>query len=64
MANEIKRALHHHLLTIQETADRLGVSPRTVRRLIAEGEVHTHRIRRAIRISEKDIHDYLRTARK
>ncbi len=63
MSNEINRALHHHLLTIQETADRLGVSPRTVRRLIAEGKVHTYRIRRAIRISDKDIHDYLRTAR-
>ena len=51
------------LMSIEELADRLGVSQRTVRRLIKQGQITIHRIGRAIRISERDYQIYLRYAR-
>jgi excisionase family DNA binding protein len=41
---------HATLLTVQQVADRLGVSTRTVRRLIRRGELGAHRIGRSIRV--------------
>ena len=43
------------LRTIDETADLLAVSPRTVRRLIDSGALPAHHLRRLIRISDDDI---------
>lgn len=52
------------MLTVSETAERLNVCERTVRRLIAEGKIRIYQIRRSIRISEADLLDYLKTIRK
>ncbi len=52
------------MLTVSEAAERLNVSERTVRRLIAEGKIRIYRIRRSIRIREADLLDYLKTIRK
>jgi len=41
-------------LTITETAERLKVSPKTVRRWIARGDLKIHRFGRQIRVSEGD----------
>jgi len=49
------------MLTVSEVAERLNVSERTVRRLIAEGKIRVYQIRRSIRISEADLIDYLKT---
>jgi len=52
------------MLTVSEVAERLNVSERTVRRLIAEGKIRVYQIRRSIRISEADLLDYLKTIRR
>ena len=44
---------------VAAVAARLDVSPRTVRRLIAQGDLPVHRIGRAIRISEDDLARFL-----
>jgi excisionase family DNA binding protein len=43
------------LMTVPETASRLRVSTKTVRRVIARGELHAVRIGRAIRIHPEEI---------
>ncbi len=47
------------LRTIDELADRWGVSPRTVQRLINSGRLRKHRIGRLVRISDADAAAYL-----
>jgi excisionase family DNA binding protein len=47
------------LHTIDETAELLNVSPRTVRRLIEAGALRAHRIGRLVRISDEDIAAFL-----
>lgn len=42
------------LLAIPATAEKLGVSVRTVRRMIDAGDLHVHRLGRSIRVSEED----------
>ena len=49
---------------IHTIADRLGVCDKTVRRLIARGELRAHRIGRQLRISEQDYIRYLERADK
>lgn len=51
------------MLTIEQAAQRLGVSPDTVRRLIREGALGANKIRGQLRISEKDLEDYLASTR-
>ena len=46
--------------TIDATADLLGVSPSTVRRLIGSGALRAHHIGRLIRISDDEIATLLR----
>jgi excisionase family DNA binding protein len=43
------------LRTIDETAELLNVSPRTVRRLIDSGALQVHRFGRLVRIADGDI---------
>ena len=43
------------LRTIDETAEILNTSPRTVRRLIDSGALRVHRLGRLVRISDDDI---------
>ncbi len=47
------------LLTIEETAQILNVSPRTVRRAIDAGALPVHRIGRLIRVSQLDLAGFL-----
>lgn len=48
------------LLTLDEVADRLAVSRRTVADLVARGEIAVHRIGRSVRVSEQGLAAYLR----
>lgn len=53
---------HHPLpkfLTIQEVADHLAVSAKTVRRLISRGDLPRHKLGRQVRISERDFRDFV-----
>jgi excisionase family DNA binding protein len=52
-SNQIK------FFTIVETAELLGVSTRTVRRLIKAGDLITHRFGGVIRIAESDLRAFL-----
>ncbi len=47
------------LLTVSEAAKLLNVSERSIRRLLASGELGSYKIRRTIRISRPDIDAYL-----
>ena len=50
------------LRSVADVAVLLGVSTRTVRRLIAGGDLLAHRIGRSLRISEADLNAYLERA--
>jgi excisionase family DNA binding protein len=50
-------------LTLQQAAERLGVSVDTVRRRIADGQLRAAKHGRVIRISESEIQRFLRAAR-
>ncbi len=47
------------LFTVKETAQMLRVSPITVRRYIASGELSAHRVGRGIRVKRQDVEDFL-----
>lgn len=47
------------LRTIDETAELLSVSNRTVQRLIESGALQAHRLGRSVRISDADISVFL-----
>jgi excisionase family DNA binding protein len=49
------------LFSVRETARYFGVSPRTVERWIAKGDIGSVLVGRQRRISEKDIEIYLTT---
>jgi excisionase family DNA binding protein len=50
-------------LTIEEVAERLGVSTRTVRRWIQSGQLVAHRVRQVVRIAPADFDAFLRQHR-
>jgi excisionase family DNA binding protein len=52
------------LFPIKETAEKLKVSTKTVRRLIAAGEFRTHRVGSQIRICEEDLIGYIAKSRR
>ena len=51
------------LLPVATVAQTLEVSERTVRRLIASGELPVYRIGRSVRVSQKDLDVFLRLCR-
>ena len=53
----------YRFFTEQQVADMTGVSVRTVRRWVASGELASHRLGRAVRISEADLLAFLAARR-
>ena len=51
------------MLSVDETARNLNVSTKTVRRLIARGELPAHRVGSCLRISDEALRSYLRRSR-
>jgi excisionase family DNA binding protein len=51
------------LLKIEQVADILSISIKTARRLIERGELRSHRIGKAIRVSREDLRAYLNATR-
>jgi excisionase family DNA binding protein len=43
------------LLTLDEVAEQLGCSRRTVERLVSEGRLRVVRIRRLVRVTEREL---------
>lgn len=52
-----------NLHSIDELAERWGVSTRTVQRLIKSGVLRAHRIGRLLRISDADAEEFLKENR-
>jgi excisionase family DNA binding protein len=50
---------HGQLLDIPAVARRLDVCDKTVRRLIARGELRAHRIGRLLRVSEEELRRFI-----
>ena len=54
------RRLMESLMTVEEVAQHLGVSSRTVRRMIANQEMTATRLgRRIVRVTHRALRDYL-----
>ena len=51
------------LMSIDDVAHALGVSPRTVKRRIADGDLAAHKVGRQWRIAMRDVESYLRKHR-
>lgn len=51
------------LHSLAEVADRLGVSIKTVRRILARGDLPAHRIGRLLRVSDDDIERFIAATR-
>jgi excisionase family DNA binding protein len=51
------------LLTVEEAADRLGTSPRFVRRLIDERRIAYVKVGRHVRIAEADLAGFVASGR-
>ena len=49
---------------IPDVADQLEVSPKTVRRWVARGELHVHRLGRQLRVSEDDLLTFIAARRR
>lgn len=47
------------LLNVDDVADQADLSSKTIRRMIARGELRVHRIGRSLRISETDLQTFL-----
>lgn len=62
-ASSFQRMPSPKLLDIGAVAQRLNVSCKTVRRLIARGELPVHRIGRLHRVSEIDLDTYVASRR-
>ena len=51
------------LLSVDDIATAMAISPKTVRRMIARGELISHRIGKLIRVSEDDFGTFLKLRR-
>jgi excisionase family DNA binding protein len=49
--------------TIDQTAEMINISPRTIRRLIDSGKLPVHRFGRSVRISDVDIAQLIAASR-
>ena len=52
------------MLTVDAVAQRLGLSPKTIRRAITDKQLPSYRFGRALRVSEDDLGPYIGRPRK
>jgi excisionase family DNA binding protein len=55
MSGQSNSKMHGALLSVRDAADALSVSERTVRRMIATGELSVVRLGRSVRIRQLDL---------
>lgn len=53
-----------HLFSVDQVAEQLGVSSKTVRRWIERRELHVHQLGRQLRVAEEDLSAFLNARRK
>ncbi len=51
------------MLTVEQAAERLGTSPRFVRRLVTERRIAFSKLGRHVRLSSADVDDFIRAGR-
>lgn len=51
------------MLTVEQAAERLGTSPRFIRRLIAERRIAFSKLGRHVRLSSADVDAFIRAGR-
>jgi excisionase family DNA binding protein len=52
------------MLTVDQVAEHLAISTKTVRRWIADGRLNAHQIGRQLRISERDLQVFVAQQRR
>lgn len=52
-----------HMMNVEQVAERLGTSPRFVRRLIAEWRIAFNKVGRHVRFSLTDVEDFIQAGR-
>jgi excisionase family DNA binding protein len=52
------------MYSVAEAAKRMGIGKSTIRKLMSQGELESYQIGRAVRISEEQIQEYLRKAKR
>ncbi|HEX8233358.1 MAG TPA: helix-turn-helix domain-containing protein [Caulobacteraceae bacterium] len=52
------------MLSIGDVAEAMNASTRTIRRWIADGDLHAHRMGRLVRVSEDDLVAFAATRRR
>jgi excisionase family DNA binding protein len=52
------------MLTVEDAAERLRLSTRTVHRLLDSGALPKHQFHRCVRISQDDLDNYIARSRK
>lgn len=57
------KAPHSRMLTVNQAADLLQVSARTIRRWMTEGDLASHQLGRCRRIAQPDLEAFLRQRR-
>jgi excisionase family DNA binding protein len=60
----LKSTTNSYLFTLDQVAERLQVSTKTVRRWISAGDLITHRFGRQLRVSSRDLETFIRRHRK
>lgn len=52
-----------HMMNVEQVAERLGTSPRFVRRLVAERRIAFNKLGRHVRFSATDVEDFIQAGR-
>ncbi|WP_246281926.1 helix-turn-helix domain-containing protein [Fodinicola acaciae] len=58
-----KMQAYSQMLTVDEAAERMGMSVRHVRRLVSERSIPFYKVGRSVRIASSDVDAYLRALR-
>lgn len=59
-ASKVGNAVGGRLLAINEVAERMSVTPRFVRRLIAERRIRYYKLGRHVRLAQDDVDEWVR----
>ena len=62
-SNKASQSARLPLLTIDQVAERLGVSAKTIRRWVKQGDLPIHRLGRGLRVTETDFERFLAARR-
>lgn len=58
-ANNDITSVNMPAMSVAKVAERLAVSPKTIYRLVSNGELNCVRVGRAVRVTESQLNDYV-----